>query len=104
MAGISVNLEYSQKEFPLILQNSYYENEFYGVSTFEYKKMKIILAKHGCQHCFHTLPSEVRVDLHPFYWDGEIKAFIVDKQNTVNVQLNQFEEAVVNYNFLENYF
>ncbi len=104
MAKHPVNLEYSHEEYPLILQHSYRKEEFYGLSVYENKKMKIILAKYGCQHCFHTLPSHIHIELHPFIWNDSKNTFTVNPNEKVSVQLNQLEEAVINYKYLENYY
>ena len=104
MTGHSVNLEYPHDEFPLILQHSYHEEEFFGVSIYESKKLKIILSKYGCQHCFHTLPSHITMDLHPFVRDKRNNAFRIHPREIITVQLNQLEEAVINYNYLEQYY
>ncbi|MBN2522505.1 MAG: hypothetical protein JXB24_04490 [Bacteroidales bacterium] len=97
MSTYSAKFEYPYDQIPLILQNSYKENEFYAVDEFESKKLKIILAKYGCRHCFHTLPGHLHANLFPFLWDKLKQCYRADMQNPVSVQLNLLEEAVVNH-------
>jgi hypothetical protein len=101
MSRLVAKLEYPQDNIPLILQSSYCEDEFYGVDRFESKRMRIILAKYGCRHCFHTLPSHVTSELHPFAWDKPGQCFRIRMDHKVTVHLNTLEEAIVNHPIFE---
>lgn len=89
------------KNYLLIFQSSYNEDEFYGLDEFESRKLKIIQAKYGCHHCFHTLPDNVTLDLHPFVWNRETQSFTPILDNKVTVQLNTLEESIINFHELE---
>ncbi len=96
MSKHGARLKYPNLGYHIIFQSSFSDDEFYGLDEFERKRLKIIQAKYGCRHCFHTLPDEVHLNLHKFTWNEEEHCFKVeDKQ--VSVQLNTLEEAIVEY-------
>ena len=97
MAPFAARFEYPQSEIPLILRSSFQDDMFYGVDILESRKMKIILAKYGCRHSFHTLPGKVTLTLHPFVWDRIKQVFRIELNRKVPIQLNTLEEAVINY-------
>jgi hypothetical protein len=89
--------DYPKGKFLLILQNSGYTDEYYGVDELEYKKLRIILAKYGCRHCYHVLPDKVRLDLQKFRWNEACQIFQTESDKKVSVQLNTLEETIVEY-------
>lgn len=97
MSQHAVRFEYPHDQIYLILRNSYQEEAYFGVDKFESKRLKIILAKYGCRHSFHTLPGQLTVDMHPFTWDRLGQCFRIELDKKVPVHLNTLEEAVVNY-------
>jgi len=97
MGHPGAKFEYSHSEIKLVLRNSYIEDEYYGVDSFEIKRLKIILAKYGCRHSFHTLPGHVTADLHPFVWNKLSQCFRIQMNKKVTVHLNALEEAIVSY-------
>ena len=101
MSRLTARFEYPQKQIPLVLQNSYAEDIFYGVDTFERKRMRIVLAKYGSRHCFHTLPGHITAELHPFVWDRLKQCFRIQMDQKVKVRLNSLEEAIVTHPIFE---
>lgn len=101
MPSQSVKFEYPHNEIYLILRNSYKEDEYYGIDKFEGKRLKIILAKYGCRHSFHTLPGQLTADMHPFTWDKISQCYRIEMETKVPVHLNILEEAVINYHMFE---
>ena len=101
MSRHAVKFEYPHDEIYLILRNSFKEEEYFGVDKFESKRLKIILAKYGCHHSFHTLPGHLIADMHPFTWDRLGQCFRIEMDKSVPIHLNILEEAVVNYHVLE---
>lgn len=101
MSRHAVKFEYPHDEIFLILRNSYNEDEYYGVDKFESKRLKIILAKYGCRHSFHTLPGQLIADMHPFSWDKISQCYRIEMDKKVPVHLNTLEEAIVHYHILE---
>jgi hypothetical protein len=101
MSRSAVKFEYPHDEIILILRNSYKEDEYYGVDKLESKRLKIILAKYGCRHSYHTLPGQLTSDIHPFTWDRLSQCFRIEMDIKVPVHLNTLEEAVVHYHIIE---
>ncbi len=101
MAHLTAKFEYPHNEIKLVLRNSYIEDEYYGVDSYEIKRLKIILAKYGCRRSFHTLPGHVTAELHPFVWNKLNQCFRIQINKKVTVHLNAFEEAIVNYPIFE---
>jgi hypothetical protein len=101
MSRHAVKFEYPHKEIFMILRNSYKENEYYGVDKFESKRLKIILAKYGCRHSYHTLPGKLTSTMHPFSWDKLSQCFRIEMDKKVPVHLNTLEEAVVHHHYFE---
>ena len=101
MSRHAVRFEYPHDEIQLILRNSYKENEYFGLDKFETKKLRIVLAKYGCRHSFHTLPGQLMADMHPFAWDKLSQCFRIEMDNKVSVHLNTLEEKIVHYHILE---
>ncbi len=101
MSRLVAKFDYPHDQIALILQNSYTENEFYGVDKFESKRMRIILAKHGCRHCFHTLPGHVTSELYTFAWNNLEQCFKIQMDHKIKVHLNTLEEAIVNHPIFE---
>jgi hypothetical protein len=97
MNRYNAKLVYPHERFRIILQNSETIDEFYGMDELESKKLKIIQAKYGCRHCFHTLPDNVSLNLHKFIWNEECQCFQIDADRKVSVQLNLLEENIVEY-------
>jgi hypothetical protein len=101
MSRLTAKFEFSHKQIPLVLQSSYAENTFYGVDSFESKRMRIVMAKYGSRHCFHTLPGHITAELHPFVWDKLKQCFRIQMDRKVKVRLNALEEAIVNHPIFE---
>ena len=96
-----MRFEYPHDQIYLILRNSYKDDEYFGVDKFESRRLKIIMAKYGCRHSFHTLPGQLTADMHPFTWDKLGQCFRIEMEKTIHVHLNNLEEAIVNYHSLE---
>ncbi len=90
-------LDYPKDKYHLILQSSSNTNEFYGLDELERKKLKILLAKYGCRHCFHVLPDNVYLEMHPFSWNELSESFEIQSDGRVRTQLNTLEEAIIDY-------
>lgn len=101
MSRHAVRFEYPHDEIQLILRNSYKEDEYFGLDKFESKKLRIVLAKYGCRHSFHTLPGHLVADMHPFVWDKLSQCFRIEMDKKVAVHLNMLEEKIVHYHILE---
>lgn len=97
MATQSIKLNYSRDKYPLVLKSSYETGAFYALDSFEVNKLKILMAKYGCRHSFHTLPDTLVLDLLPFYLDEDTGSYRVDSDNRTRVQLNKLEEVIVTY-------
>lgn len=97
MSRYNAKLIYPHERFRVILQSSEHVDEFYGLDELESRKLKIIQAKYGCRHCFHTLPENVSLNLNKFRWDEENQYFQIDSDKKVSVQLNTLEETIVEY-------
>ena len=97
MAHHSIKLEYPHDQIPLVLRSSYKEDTYYGVDHFESKKIKIVQAKYGCRHSFHTLPGKLTASLHPFTWDRLERCFRIELDQKETVHLNTLEEAIMHY-------
>jgi len=97
MKAHNVKLIYPKDQFHIILQNSEKVDEFYAIDEFERKRLKIIQAKYGCRHCFHTLPDKVTLNLNKFFWNEECQCFQIETDQKVKVRLNTLEEAIVDY-------
>jgi hypothetical protein len=87
--------DFTRGEIELILRNSYQENMYYGVDKFESKRLKILMAKFGCRHTYHTLPGHLTATFYPFSWDRLKQCFRMDTRQKVTAQLNTLEEVVV---------
>ncbi len=96
MSKHGARLKYPNLGYHIIFQNSFNDDEFYGLDEFERKKLRIIQARYGCRHCFHTLPDKVHLDLHKFVWNEREHCFEVEDKK-VSIQLNTLEEAIVEY-------
>jgi hypothetical protein len=96
MSKLDAHLKYRREDCHIVFQSSISENEYYGIDEVERKKLKIIQAKFGCRHCFHTLPDKVTLNLHKFIWNNENSCFEIEPRK-VTVQLNTLEEAIVEY-------
>lgn len=96
MTRHNARLDYSRKDYQIVFQSSVNTDEYYGMDDLERRKLKIIQAKYGCRHCFHTLPDNISLDLHKFTWNDENECFEVENEK-VRVQLNTLEEAIVEY-------
>jgi len=101
MSRHAAKFEYPNNEIKLVLRNSYIEDEYYGVDTFESKRLKIVLAKYGCRHSFHTLPGHITAELYPFVWNKPGQYFRIQMNHKVTVHLNSLEESIVNYPIFE---
>lgn len=97
MGKHDAKLVYPHERYHVILHSSEGIDEFYALDTLESKRLKIIQAKYGCRHCFHTLPDSVKLNLNRFIWNEECQCFQVDSDRKVSVQLNSLEEAIVEY-------
>lgn len=97
MTHYSARLVYPKQEFRIVLQSSIRSNEYFGVDDLERKKLKIILAKYGCRHCYHNIPKQVTLDLNKFTWNSNKACFEIDRNTKVSVQLNTLEECIVDY-------
>jgi hypothetical protein len=93
----NAKLVYPRDRYRLILQSSDNIDEFYGLDELESKKLKIIQAKYGCRHCFHTLPESVSLNLNKFLWNEECQCFQIDTEKKVSVQLNTLVETIIEY-------
>jgi hypothetical protein len=101
MSRLIAKLEYPINRIPLILQNSYVADEYFGVDNYERKRLRIVMAKYGCRHCFHNLPGHVAAELHPFVWDQLEQCFRIQLERKVKVHLNTLEEAIVTHPIFE---
>jgi hypothetical protein len=101
MSPFAARFEYPQSEIPLILRSSFQDDMYYGVDILESRKMKIILAKYGSRHSFHSLPGKVSLNLHPFVWDRLKQVFRIELTRKVPIQLNTLEEAIINHPIFE---
>lgn len=101
MAHYTARLDYPRSEIPIVLRSSYMDDTYYGVDLFESKRMKIILAKYGCRHSFHSLPGHVTANLYPFVWDRLKQHFRIRMDEKISVHLNTLEEMIVNYQVFE---
>lgn len=101
MTRHAAKFEYPHDQIYLILRNSYKEEEYFGLDKFESKRLKIILAKYGCRHSFHTLPGQLTAQMHPFTWDKLSQCYRIELDKKVPVHLNVLEEAVVHYHIFE---
>ncbi|MBN1949712.1 MAG: hypothetical protein JW801_00820 [Bacteroidales bacterium] len=97
MVHRAVRLVYPHADIPLVLRSSYEDDTYYGVDTFESRRMKIILSKYGCRHSLHTLPGHVTGNLYPFKWDRLQQCYQILMDKKVPVRLNTLEEMIVNY-------
>lgn len=96
MSRYNARFDYSKKDYQLVFKSSINDDEFFGIDEFERKKLKIIQAKYGCRHCFHTLPDNVSLDLHKFTWNDEKNCFEIGSIKE-KVRMNTLEEAIVEY-------
>ena len=96
MSKFNARFDYPQRDYQIIFQSSINDDEYFGIDDLERKKLKIIQAKFGCRHCFHTLPNKVNLDLHKFTWNEDTSCFLVEP-GKVRVQLNTLEETIVEY-------
>jgi|GEM_PF-3126862 len=97
MGHVYAKFEYPRQKIEMILRNSYIEDEYYGIDTFELKRLKIILARYGCRQSFHALPGHITADLYPFVWNKFGRCFRMKTNQKVTVHLNALEEAEVSY-------
>ncbi|QQS52441.1 MAG: hypothetical protein IPM71_06830 [Bacteroidota bacterium] len=96
MSRHNARFDYPKQDYHIVFQSSINENDYYGMDELERKKLKIIQAKHGCRHCFHTLPDNLTLDLHKFTWNDATNCFEIEPRK-VRVRLNTLEEAIIEY-------
>jgi hypothetical protein len=101
MSRHAVKFEYPHDQIYIILRDSYKEDIYYGIDKFESKRLKIILAKYGCRHSFHTLPGHLTAEMHPFKWNNISRCFNIEMGKKNSVHLNTLEEAIVHHHMFE---
>lgn len=97
MSKYCANLVYPKDKFHIILQSSGRRDKFYGLDELERRKLKIIQAKYGCRHEFHTLPDQVALNLNEFFWSEHKESFEINLKNKVSVRLNTLEEVILDF-------
>ena len=85
------------KEYKMVLRDSYKENVFYGLDSFDCKYLKIIQAKFGCINSYHTIPDHVKMEMAPFEWREQKQKFVLVENNRKTVQLNQLDNLIVRF-------
>ncbi len=94
------NTKFEQpEEYKVILRDSYLEDVYYGLDSFDCKYLKIIQAKFGCYNSLHTIPDRVKMELAPYIWNKKKQKFVLDDYKSMVVQINQLEFLVVNYKY-----
>ncbi|MBN1949987.1 MAG: hypothetical protein JW801_02235 [Bacteroidales bacterium] len=96
----------AQFEYPeeckVVLRDSYENNLFYGLDSFDSKYLKILQAKFGCNNSFHTIPDRVKMEMIPFNWNERKQKFVLDDTQRVIVQVNRLEHMIISYSFARN--
>ena len=103
MGRYNAGLLYPKEKFHIILQSSSKSDEYYGLDDLERRKLRIIQAKYGCRHCFHTLPDQVTLQLNKFIWNNTMQCFEIDFNKKVSVKLNTLEETIISYEHNDDY-
>ena len=89
----NARFDFPPGEIKLILKSSFHQDSYYGVDTFESKRLKILMAKYGVRKGFHSLPGHLTATLHPFTWNRLKQNFKVDMNRKVSIQINTLEEV-----------
>lgn len=84
-------------DYKIILKDSYAEDTYYGLDSFDGKYLKILQHKFGCANSYHTIPSRVKMELAPYTWNEKKQKFILDENRRQAIQLNKLENLIVSY-------
>ena len=84
-------------EYRTVLRDSFRENVYYGLDSFDSKYLKIVQSKFGCLNSFHTIPNRVKMEMAPFEWNEKKQRFVLNENKRHPVQLNQLEAMIVSH-------